>query len=139
MTGASEMKLLNYKVIKTTFELNDVFEFKTGKIDIQPSFNRNIVKIDDQHYKITLGIKISKEINKGPIPFDAEVVISSVFELPNWESEAANSIAVNNATAIMFPYLRTLMATVTMNGNVPPYMLPIMNISKIFNWYLSKF
>jgi len=131
MTGASEMKLLNYKVLKTTFELNEGFEFKTGKIDIQPSFNRDILKIDDQHYKITLGIKISKEINKEPIPFDAEVVISSVFELPNWESEAANSIAVNNATAIMFPYLRTLMATVTMNGNVPPYMLPIMNISKL--------
>ena len=132
MTGASEMKLLNYKVLKTTFELNETFEFKNGKIDIQPSFNRDIVKIDDQHYKIALGIKISKEINKGPIPFDAEVVISSVFELPNWESEAANSIAVNNATAIMFPYLRTLIATVTMNGNVPPYMVPIMNVSKLF-------
>jgi preprotein translocase subunit SecB len=129
MTGASEMKLLNYKVLKTTFELNEDFEFKPGKIDIQPSFKRDVLKIDNQHYKIALGIKISKEINKGPIPFDAEVVISSVFELPNWESEAANSIAVNNATAIMFPYLRTLMATLTMNGNVPPYMLPIMNIS----------
>lgn len=132
MTGASEMKLLNYKVIKTTFELNEAFEFKTSKIDIQPSFNRDIVRIDDQHYKITLGIKISKEVNKNPIPFESEVVISSVFELPNWKSEAANSIAVNNATAIMFPYLRTLMATITMNGNVPPYMLPVMNVSKLF-------
>lgn len=132
MTGASEMKLLNYKVIKTTFELNEAFEFKTSKIDIQPSFNRDIVRIDDQHYKITLGIKISKEVNKNPIPFESEVVISSVFELPNLESEAANSIAVNNATAIMFPYLRTLMATITMNGNVPPYMLPVMNVSKLF-------
>ncbi len=138
MTGASEMKLLNYKVLKTTFELNEQFEFKTSKIDIQPSFNRDIVKIDDQHYKITLGIKISKEINKGPIPFDAEAVISSVFELPNWESEAAMRLAVNNATAIMFPYLRTLMATITMNGNVPPYMLPVMNISKLFTDLIKK-
>lgn len=133
MTGVSEMKLINYKVLKTTFELNESFEFKQGKIDIQPSFNRDITKIDEMHYSIKLGIKISNELNRNPIPFSAEVVISSFFELPNWEDEAANSIAINNATAIMFPYLRTLMATVTMNGNVPPYMLPIMNIAKLFN------
>lgn len=132
MTGASEMKLINYKVLKTVFELKEEFEFKQGKIDIQPFFNRDISKIDDKFYKITLGIKISNDLNKNPIPFNVEVVISSVFELPNWESEAANSIAINNATAIMFPYLRTLLATVTMNGNIPPYMLPIMNISKLF-------
>jgi preprotein translocase subunit SecB len=132
MTGVSEMKLINYKVLKTVFELKEGFEFKQGKIDIQPFFNRDISKIDDNLYKITLGIKISDDLNKNPIPFNAEVVVASIFELPNWESEAANSIAINNATAIMFPYLRTLMATVTMNGNIPPYMLPIMNISKLF-------
>jgi len=132
MTGVSEMKLINYKVLKTIFELNEEYEFKQSKINIQPHFNRDIIKIDDTHYKITLGIEISNKINNSPLPFNAEVIISSVFELTNWESEAANSIAVNNATAIMFPYLRTLMASVTMNGNVPPYMLPIMNISKLF-------
>lgn len=132
MTGASEMKLLNYKVLKTTFELNEDFEFKSKKIDIQPSFNRDIVKIDDNHYKISLSIKISNDINKEPIPFNACVVISSIFELANWESEAAHAIAINNATAIMFPYLRTLLATITLNGNIPPYMLPVMNISSLF-------
>lgn len=132
MTGASEMKLINYKVLKTTFELNENFEFKQSKIEIQPVFNRDVTKINATQYSIKLEVKISSELNKNSIPFSAEVVISSVFELPNWEDEASNSITIYNATVIMFPYLRTLLATVTMNGNVPPYMLPIMNITKLF-------
>lgn len=132
MTGVSDMKLINYKVLKTVFKLNEKFEFKQETIDIQPMFNRDVIKIDENHYQINLGISISSITNKKPIPFDAEVMISSVFELVNWENEVTNGIAVNNATAILFPYLRTLVATLTLNGNVPPYMLPIMNISKLF-------
>lgn len=132
MTGVSDMKLINYKVVKTSFELNEKYEFKQGVINIQPIFDRDVKRIDDNKYIIKLGIRILSIENKNPIPFNAEVIISSVFELPNWEDEATNQIAINSSTAIMFPYLRTLMATVTMNGNVPPYMLPIMNISKLF-------
>ena len=42
-------------------------------------------------------------------------------------------MAIDNATAIMFPYLRNLLSTITMNGNIPPYILPIVNVSKLFS------
>jgi preprotein translocase subunit SecB len=132
MTGVSDMKLINYKVLKTFFELNDKYEFKEDKINIQPLFTRNVEKIDDSKYKIKLEVKVTSDVNKAPIPFIAEIVISSIFELPNWEDETINKIAIDNATAIMFPYLRTLLATITMNGNIPPYTLPVMNVSKLF-------
>lgn len=132
MVGASDMKLINYKVLKTIFELNESFEHKKGKIVVQPDFKRDIKKINDTQYEILLSVKISPEINKGPLPFSAEVVISSLFEMNEWEKEDLNNLAINNATAILFPYLRTLLATVTMNGGIPPFVLPIMNVAKLF-------
>ncbi len=132
MTGISEMKLLSYQVLKTSFQLNEQYQFKSGKINIQPEFKRDVVIVDEKKYKIVLSVIISKDVIKEPIPFYAEVTISATFELNNWEDEVSNKIAVNSSTAILFPFLRTLLSTVTMNGNVPPYTLPIMNISKLF-------
>lgn len=132
MKGASDLRMINYKVLKFAFDLNENFEFTNSLIDVRPSFNRNIQKINENQYVLKLSVNISNTINKGPIPFNAEVVISSVFELENWETGDANTIAIKNATAIMFPYLRTLLATITLNGNVPPYNLPIMDISRLF-------
>ena len=132
MVAASDMKLINYKVLRTNFELNISFEQKKEKVMIQPNFKRDIKKINDIQYEIELSIKISPEINKGPIPFSAEVIIAGIFEMKEWEKEDINTIAINNATAILFPYLRTLVSNITMNGNIPPFVLPIMNITKLF-------
>jgi len=133
MMGASEMRLIEYKVIKINFELNEKFIFKREKITIEPFFNRDISKIDDIHYKIQLGVKISSELNKSLVPFNTEIIISSIFELVDWEDSTRNVMAIDNATAIMFPYLRNLLSTITMNGNIPPYILPIVNVSKLFS------
>ncbi len=132
MMGASEMRLINYKVLKINFKLNEEFETKEEKIFIKPFFHRDVIKIDDMQYKINLSVNISSELNKNQIPFNTEITISTVFELANWENEGVNKIAIDNGTAIMFPYLRNLLSTITMNANIPPYTLPIVNVLKLF-------
>lgn len=132
MKGVSDIKLIQYQVLKTFFELNTEFQFSSKKIEINPDFNRKIQKIDDNKFQIKLCVKITKEKHLHSIPFYAEVIISAMFELDQWEKEAFKIIAVDNATAIMFPFLRTLLSTITLNGNIPPYTLPIMNINKLF-------
>ena len=80
-----------------------------------------------------MGVKISSELNKSLVPFNTEIIISSIFELVDWEDSTRNVMAIDNATAIMFPYLRNLLSTITLNGNIPPYILPIVNVSKLFS------
>ncbi len=133
MTGVSEMRLLKYKVVKTYFELNEHFQYKKEKINLEPVFKRDVAKQDDQKYEITLGISISSDHYQYAVPFNVEVIIKALFEMNNWEKVEMKTLAIDNATAILFPYLRTLLANVTMNGNVPPYMLPIMNVAMLFN------
>ncbi|MGE4572532.1 MAG: protein-export chaperone SecB [Candidatus Izemoplasmatales bacterium] len=133
MNGNSEMKLLNFKVLKTHFELNQNFEYTKSKININPEFSRNFSIINEDSFRLTMAVKISEDKKNINVPFFAEAVISADFNLKNWQSEDLSIITKDNSTAILFPYLRNLLSTITMNGNIPPYTLPIMNISKLFN------
>lgn len=127
------MKLLNFKVLKTHFELNQKFEYTNKIININPEFSRNFSIINEDSYRLTMAVNVMEDKKNRNIPFFAEAVISADFNLKNWQSEDLSIITKDNSTAILFPYLRNLLSTITMNGNIPPYTLPIMNISKLFN------
>lgn len=49
MSAHSIMKLLDYKMLKTNFELSQKFDYKNQKINIEHQFNRNIKKIDEKN------------------------------------------------------------------------------------------
>ena len=72
-----------------------------------------------------------KETNKNQIPFEADVIIDATFSFENWEGPMKPS-AIGNSTAILFPYLRSVLSAVTLNGNIAPYTLPVMNINRLF-------
>jgi len=129
--GASDLKLIQYRVIKTSFVLNQAYKAQDEVINISPNFTRNIEKVDDNNFKVILGVSILKETNKNQIPFEAEVIIDATFSFENWEGPTKLS-AITNSTAILFPYLRSVLSAVTLNGNIAPYTLPVMNINRLF-------
>ena len=133
MSAKSDMTLKQYTVKKLYFEMNESFDFKNPvNIRINPDFKRDIVGIDENQYKVNLKVKICKQAQKEDIPFFAEVCIEGIFHFENWESQDKVFISRNNSTAILFPYLRSLLSTVTTTGNLPPYFLPIMYVAKLF-------
>ena len=133
MDATSELKLINYRVEKTYFEINKDFNFESlQSVTINPHFNRVITKINQNEYVIMLSVEITKDKHEAVIPFYAEAKMSSIFYFNDWESVSKKDIALSNATAILFPYLRALLSTITTNGSVPPYVLPVMNINRLF-------
>lgn len=133
MSVNNVMKLLDYRVLKTRFELSTKLELKDQNFRLHHNFKRNIKKIDNNKYRIMLGFVILQEENEDLIPFELEVFILGVFELENWEDDDKVEIAINNATAVLFPYLRNLVSTTTLNGNVSPYVIPLVNVAQLFN------
>lgn len=132
--AVSSMQLKKYHVDKMLFELNKTFDFtKESSIAIHPVFDRQVVPIDSNKFVTTLSVKIDPELHKSPIPFYAEIKISGKFEFNDWKHDDRKTIAYNNSAAILFPYLRHLLSTMTMQGNMPPYTLPVMNINHLFN------
>jgi preprotein translocase subunit SecB len=134
----SDLKQIRFQVLKTRFELNEAFEQANDKIYIRPRFSRHIKKISKDKFKMILSVFISQENQNNPIPFFSEVTIASTFEFANWEDKERVSIATDNTTAILFPYLRNILSSTTLNANVPPYVLPITNTSRLFHAIESK-
>ena len=60
--------------------------------------------------------------------FELKVQISGTFKLDNWEDEDRNIFINTNAIVILYPFVRSLVATLTANANVPTYVLPVFNL-----------
>lgn len=127
MENECVLNLLNYKVEKIHFDLNPNFVMpnEDEKIEMNPKLVRRIEKVDDGKSKVSLGFVISEE-DSLKTPFSIEIWISGEFEVKNG---GKNDTMVNvNAVAVLFPFLRALLATITSNANIPPYILPVFNI-----------
>ena len=66
------------------------------------------------------------------MPFSMEIDIEGLFHLENWGHPDLMTLIKSNAVAILFPYLRTIVSTITATANISPYMLPVMNIAAMF-------
>ncbi len=127
-----KMKLSIYAVDKMSFMLNKSFKSTPGeKIQIKPIFNREITKLDPNRMMLTVSVSLNNLEKE--IPFYLDVQISGVFESPDWEDPETNQFIITNATNVLYPYLRTIVTTLTANGNVPPYILPIVNVEALFH------
>lgn len=134
MSANSDLRLKKYSVKKLYFEMNEGFDFqKKSKIRIEPEFHRKIDFIDEDNYKVELVVRICEKAQKETIPFFAEVKVEGVFYFQEWHSEEKKYTSINNSTAILFPYLRSLLSSITTTGNLPPYFLPVMNVTKLFD------
>ena len=127
MEHKSVLKLLNYKVNQIHFDLNPDFDSKD--FNVKPTFKREINKIDADKAQVVLKISMNST-QEAPSPFALQIVISGVFELKDWENSNPEIMKVNTV-AILFPFLRSLLATVTCNAAVPPYVLPVLNINAL--------
>ena len=123
------LQLLKYTVNKIEFNLNENYKIIQGtSIELNQNLERIISKIDENTLQVTLKYDIYNLENK-QVPFTMSIIISSVFSLQNWEQESNKEIATVNTVAILFPFMRSLIATITANANVPPYILPVLNVA----------
>ncbi|GBC60568.1 protein-export chaperone SecB [Desulfonema ishimotonii] len=123
MSEKSKFSFVDYRIVKLSFELNKDFEEKSGNIEIDPEISLNYEKIQDV---LTLYLGVSVDDPK--VPFTFTVVISGVFKFGDDVSgENTDSIANINCAAILFPFLREVVADLTRRAGFPPLLLPPIN------------
>ena len=126
------LQLLRYSVNEMAFKLNEVYDFsKKQSVKLNQSFTRSITKIDHDVCDVSLTFTIS-DTEDTPMPFTMRVKITGTFQLKEWEKEDNIDFIKTNAVAIMYPFLRALVATITSNANIPSYILPVFNIAAYF-------
>ena len=139
----AELSFLSYIVSKINFSIGE--DFGTGPIQLEVNINRSL---EDKKYltnenkvSYTLALSTNIENENKETGFCAEVVIKGKFQLSfdnQLNNISNNNLMINNATAILFPYLRSAISSICLTAGIPPFILPIVNVTKDFNDEFSK-
>lgn len=132
MPKKSVLQFKNYTVEEIYFKKTPVENTKK-KFEFEPKFARKLDELGNNKYDFSLSVEIgSKEDHS--MPFELVVILTGHFLLKEEEEdpisdEVRKSLLMNNTSAILFPFLRSIVATVTSNSNMPALILPVMNFS----------
>ncbi len=119
--------------IKVTCERNHAVTVTDKPLTIRPTFGRQIIRIDENKYNILIDVCISKDNDGNDLPFTVQACVGGIFALNGISEEECNAALGVNASAILFPYLRTTVSTVMALAEMPPLIFPVMNVDKMFD------
>ena len=125
-TVQATIRFLGYKVRSLKYSNKDLMIDQKDKIELHPSFSRNIIKINENQYDLELSITMAQS----DLPFDVETTIVGSFELSDIEN--ADKAMKQNATAILYPYVRSTPALLTTLAAIPPVNIPTINLARMF-------
>ncbi|VEU82934.1 protein-export chaperone SecB [Acholeplasma hippikon] len=119
------MRVLN-TIIKTN-KVTIVNNNLNGNFQLFPVFTKQIVKLEDSVYEITLNFSVEHSIEK-PFPLNMQASMSGIFSFEKGtpESEMENFMNLP-AIQIVFPHLRSLVSSVTASCYVQPLLLPLVD------------
>ncbi|MEJ9331087.1 protein-export chaperone SecB [Bacillus licheniformis] len=122
-----------FKLDKMNYERSQ----NNGQDDMNLSPKFMIYRIQSEEnssdFNIVLGIKIGEEDSE--LPFEAEVIVRGFFtftsdEITDYEIEDIQRFTLINGSAILFPYLRSILTDITSKSNHNPVILPTINFTK---------
>jgi len=124
----SAIKFLNYNVREINFIKND--QFKVDKINLDMKFFKNCTYLDQNKVRLNLSVKIFEDAVSKNYPFDLSLVVSGLFEYNNLdiEDDEARDVLEDKLLEVLFPYVRSVVSSITMTTNLPPLLLPTINI-----------
>lgn len=123
-----EYRLIN--VITNNYCFKNKLDAKTN-FKLMPSFGKGIAKINDSIYELHLSFSLHDR-GEDISPYDLDLEIKGIFEFKNGVEDEIMGFMDNNAVAITFPYLRTIISTTMTAMNLPPIFLPIVDAKEIF-------
>jgi len=131
-SAKSYMQFNGYEVNSIDFNLSQYYE-DNKEFKISPSFGKTVTDCGDNKYKVQLNFSL-KASDENPLPFNMEVLMTGKFTISiESESEGLKETLLNeNTVAIMFPFLRAIIASLTTTANIPSLVLPVINLVNVF-------
>lgn len=102
-------------------------EIQSEKLNID--INRNVVKVSDAEYDVTVKVIIDKSSKD----LEAVVVAKARFSIDNTNPQQAERMIRQNTVAIMFPFIRSQIALMTTQPGLTPVVLPPINTTKFID------
>ena len=120
------------KVTKISYESNETYVFKDELI-LELNNNIQVIKSNKEERResivvLNVGIFTLKDISS--VPFQINIEIDGRFK---WDDklegtpEILENMLKQNAPAILYSYLRPIITLITVEGNMPPLVIPLVN------------
>ncbi len=131
----AKIQLQKYMVETIEYKINPAIE----AINNDEQFNMDINISQNLHNDIEnkiatlkLGCQIGKNYLEDNFPFSLKVDLVGIFSYNTDLDEAQCTKMMNvNGTAILFPYLRSLISMITTLCSIPPVIIPTINIGNL--------
>jgi len=122
----SQFRFDGHKIVKSFFEMKDGQEGKELSIRFMP---KGLIYKENSTFELELSIKVEDENNI----FLAEITSIGMFSFNSKEisPETLDKMFYINAPAILFPYIRAYLSTLTTLSGLKPVILPSMNLSNL--------
>lgn len=119
------------RITKNVFTLNKRFDFQgevsleiDSDIKIEDSAETNMASI------VILNLKFFKDSDFERVPFKLELEIEGTFGWDEGLEESSNQLEMllkENSPAILYSYLRPIITDISIEANLPPLVIPLMN------------
>jgi preprotein translocase subunit SecB len=87
-------------------------------------------QIGDKYF-VSISVSIFNENLSVDSPFYLFISLTGEFQFTD-NADVDNEFMIDmNAVAILFPYLRSAVTNITSTANIPPLILPTINVSKL--------
>ena len=124
----SKLKFLGYKIISIEFQVNPDFANKKTSFMIEPELLIEVQK-GEKFGAVNISCAVFTD-KKEAYPFNLSVKMQGAFLMDEVPEEKADDVLNQNAVAIMYPYLRSAITSITQAANIKPLVLPIINVAK---------
>ena len=96
--------------------------------------NVNVTKMAEKVFESAIQFKAEATSDTGVI-YDLELAYAGLFEIDNMPEQMLEPFLLVNCPALLFPYLRRLVADLTREGGFPPLLLDPIDFA---NLYMSR-
>lgn len=122
----SDYNFLGYKVSKIYFDIDDKFDFSKAEFEQNVSVGRGLSADDKRFVEVKLNVKINSKDELLKI----EVEMKGGFKAnPEMSDEMFEKLSSQNAPAIMYPFLRAIVASFSSQAGIPSIIMPLMNFT----------
>ncbi len=128
----SSFQLINKpRVTKNIFQVNSEYDF-SNEVLLEIDKNIKVAKKLKEEMVATVILELrffeNKDLNQ--VPFKLEMEIEGIFEWDEELEDNPNQLEIllkENAPAILYSYLRPIITTTSIDANLPPLVIPLMN------------
>ena len=117
------LSLIYYRVNELDFKFNEAVK-PNSSFQIKPKIECKVAKKEETLF-VNLTLKINEDISS-PVPFDLKVMLAGTFKTGDGAplDTIDQKTQVGEVFSVLYPYLRSIVSSLTVNCNIPAYILP---------------